>query len=892
MRIKSFGVSLLMAALLCSASGDVSAKRIVYGGGPSNDEKPAEAPSKGKEKPYASFTKDKVKIEGLFTLYRDTVTNEVLMSINEDQFGPIYLCNETRSKAEGGFFDNGSMTGSFPFYFKKVGNKLMMMEKNLRLRADENSPMGKAVEHAISDGLYASTTIMSQPSKDSSKAIIVDPTDFFIVDAENIGYFLGQRAKMGIRFDQKNSYFGEIKSFPMNTEIDAHLHFTSSTPMSAVAIQNPYSMYHVYHFSLSTIKSSEGFVPRKSDDRVGYFQTLYEDYSNLDTETPYVRYINRWNLQKKDPSAALSEPVEPIVYWVENTTPVEYRDAVAKGIEFWNMAFEKIGFKNAIVAKIMPDTASWDPADVRYSTVRWIVIPGGGYAVGPSRANPFTGEIYDADIRVSSDFLRFMFNTASNFIGPLSFSEADEEKDPMEEFNNYNKQYLCEFGEKSAYDAAFGLSYTLATRNSLADKDALTKEYVDSYLTNLVAHEVGHTLGFRHNFKASTIYSLDQINDREFTKKHSNCGTVMDYCGVNIAPDGQPQGEFYSSVPGPYDDWVVEYGYSDFGDASAEEVDKKLEEIASQSAQPGHIYGTDEDVFGNSSKSIDPYTSMFDLSNDPIAFCKHKLALTKELWTQAINKFEVDGDGYRKMYNVFQNGWRAYAESVRYATNFIGGIIHSRAHVGDPGGTVPFTPVSAAKQREAMKFLSDNIFAPDAFKVSEQVWNKLQPERLPDFFFSVYSVPTVDYPIHSVALNLQNNSLMNLYGPYILGRLLNNQERVAPGTDTYTMFEMFQDVRRSIWAEVINPSNINSYRRQLQLSHLNRLSAIYLSNTSVYPHDALTLAGNDLDIIESSAKKALNSSNINAMTKAHLKEVLRQIEATKGSKRDYSILTR
>ncbi len=891
MRIKSIGVSLLLAAFLLGSAGNVSAKRIVFGQKSKSASKTNKT-SKGKEKPYDSLIKDMIEIDGLFTMFHDTVTNKVLMSIKADQFGPLYLCNETRSKAEGAYFDNGAITGSFPFYFKKVGNKIMMMEKNLRLRADKTSPMYKAVENGISDGLYASTVILSKPKKDSTEAIIIDPTDLFLHDAQHIGYFYGQLAKLGIHFDKKNSYFGEIKSFPKNTEIDVNLHFATSRPMRGISIQNPYSMFHVYHYSLSTIKNSEDFIPRLSDDRVGYFQTLYQDYTNLDTESPYIRYINHWNLKKKYPELEISEPVTPIVYWIENTTPVEYRAAIARGIEFWNQSFEKIGFRNAIIAKVQPDTADWDPADIRFNTVRWIVIPGGGYAVGPSRANPFTGEIYDADIRVSSDFVRYMFNTMENFIGPLSFSGTEENKDSIDDFKKPDNQLICNYGEESALEAAYGLSYTLATINTLADKDSLTREYVNSYLTELVAHEVGHTLGFRHNFKASTIYTLEQIQDRDFTTKHGITGTVMDYTPPNIAPLGQPQGEFYMSAPGPYDDWVIEYGYKDFGDATEDEVNSKLEEIASRTAEPGLIYATDEDVFGNSSKSIDPYCSMFDLGSDPIAYCEQRVALTKELWSNAINKFDVDGNGYRKMYNVFQNGWRSYFESVNYATNFVGGIIHSRAHVGDPGGTVPFTPVSAAEQRRAIKFLSDNIFAPDAFNVSEKVWNKLQPERLPDFFFSVYSVPTVDYPIHRIVLNIQNNSLMNLYGPYILGRLLNNQERIADGVERYTMYNMFQDIRNSIWSEIVKPSNVNSFRRQLQLSHLNRLIAIYLSNTAAFPHDALTLAANDLDIIQTAAKKAIKSSSINAMTKAHFKEVLRQIEAAKGSKRNYSFITR
>ncbi|KAA3632361.1 MAG: DUF5117 domain-containing protein, partial [Calditrichaeota bacterium] len=862
--------------------------RQVYGQEGSSEGSKKPKKKKSDDKPYNEVIKDMVEIEGLFTLYRDTVKNTMLMAVKPEQFGEIYLCNETRSKAEGAYFDNGAMSGSFPFYFKQVGKVIMMMEKNLRIRADESSPMAKAVEHGISDGLYASTDIKSAPH-DSTGAILIDLADLFVNDAQNLSYFLGQAAKLGIRFDKKNSYFGEVKSFPLNTEIDVHLHYQSSRPLSGATVQNPYSMYHVYHYSLSTIKNSEGFTPRVADDRVGYFLSMYQDYTNLDEEDPYVRYINRWNLQKKDPSAAVSEPVEPVIYWIENTTPLEYRDAIARGIEFWNMSFEKIGFKNAIQAKIMPDTASWDPADVRYNTVRWIVIPGGGYAVGPSRANPFTGELYDADIRVSSDFLRFMFNTAEKFINPLNFDGSEIVKeDPLAEMKKHNHEYLCEYGSLSAQEAAFGLNYAITAVNTLVDKDSLTKEYIDSYLTELVAHEVGHTLGFRHNFKASTIYTLEQLQDREFTKKHGITGTVMDYGPPNLAPLGQPQGEFYMSVPGPYDDWVIEYGYTEIAENQNER--EVLDAILAKSVEPGHVYSTDEDAFGSSPKSIDPYVNLFDLGSDPIAYCEHKITLTKELWANGVEKFETEGQNYNKLLQVFNYGWRSYIESARFAAKFVGGIEHNRDHVGD--GDLPFDPVSAAEQKRAITFINDYIFAPDAFDLPANLWNKLQPTRYPDFAWSLYSTPQVDYPIHASALNIQNQVLSRLYSRYILGRLLNNQERVAPDEERYTMYDMFRDVRRSIWSEITKPSNVNSYRRQLQLSHLNRITSIYLSNTIAFPHDALTLAANDLDVLLAAAKNAVRSSAINDMTKAHYKEVIRQIEAAQGSKRNYSFIAR
>lgn len=894
MRFKSLGVLIMLTLFISSTAVDVSAVgRRVFKDQNESTAKTAKKPKKdGKEKPFKELVKDMVKIEGLFTFYHDTVENKMLMAVKPEQFGPVYLCNETRSKSEGSFFDNGSMANSYPFYLKRVGKTIMIMEKNLRVRANSASPMYKAVQSGISDGLIESTTILSAP-EDSTNAVLVDPSDLFVKDAQNIGYFVGQRAKTGIRFDKKNSYFGIVKSFPNNTEIDVHLHYASSRPLPGETMQNPYSLYHVYHYSLSTLPETD-YTPRLADDRVGYFMTMYEDYTNLDEEEPMIRYINRWNLKKKNPGARISEPVEPIVYWVENTVPEEYRDAIAEGIEFWNQSFEKIGFRNAIVAKQMPADAEWDPADVRYNTVRWIVIPGGGYAVGPSRANPFTGQIYDADIRVSSDFVRYMFKNMDNFIGPLSFDgKFPEEEDILHEFHKYNNEnpHMCNYGSESAKEAAFGLAYALSQANTLVDKDSLTKEYVHSYLVELVAHEVGHTLGFRHNFKASTIYSLDEIQDRKFTHNNGITGTVMDYAPPNIAPLNQPQGEFYMSTPGPYDDWVIEYGYSDFGEITPEEEKEKLQSIASRSAEPGLIYATDEDAFGSSIKSIDPYCNLFDLGNDPIAYANHKITLTKELWNNAIHEFEKPGNSYHKLYLVFQSGWRSYIETASHVSKFVGGLHHHRHHIGDPGGTVPFKVVSAKEQQRAMDFLTKNVFAADAFDLPNYLWNKLQPNRLPDFSWSVYSVPQVDYPIHTMALGMQNLVLTRLYSPYVLGRLLNNLERYEAGAERYTMYDMFTDVRSAIWSELFNVANVNSYRRQLQLSHLNRLSGIYLSTTALFPHDALTLAGNELDVIYDAAEDAVKSSSINSMTRAHYKEVLRQIDAARGAKRNYSILT-
>ena len=861
-------------------------------GGRARTEAKKKPAAKGKLKPFSDLTKNRVEIDGLFTFYLDTTDNSVLMAVKPEHFGPIYLWGVSRSQGDGQFYDNAAMGQSFPFYFKRVGKKILLLEKNLRFRADSNSTMLNAVKAGVSDALLASLDIKSEPDKET-KAVLVDPSAMFIQDIANTSFFLGQGAKTGFSFDRKNSYYLEVKSFPQNSEITVRLHFRTTRPVSGVALQNPYSFFHTYHHSLSVIPETD-YVPRIGDERVGYFMTLYEDYTSLDKETPYVRYIDRWHLKKLDPEARLSEPVKPIVYWIENTVPEEYRDAIAEGIECWNYAFEKAGFKNAIVAKQMPDTATWDPEDMRYSVVRWMVQPGAGYAVGPHRANPFTGEILDADIRISSDFIRFMYTVSEQWIEPVTTRE-DMMLDPtalMDTLENFVlsplSPYTCRYAEETMRHAAFGLAYLQATQGDLADKSKITKEYLHAYLVELVAHEVGHTLGLRHNFAASTIHTLEEISDREFTRKYGVTGSVMDYGAPNLPPPGYPQGEYYNSRPGPYDNWAIEYGYTPFGAESPEEELPKLQEIASRCTDPYLVYATDEDAFGTSMKSIDPRVHLHDMGADPLAYAELRLQQTDKLWTTAIKRFEQPGERYQKLLSVFSWGWGSYAVAARVAPKYIGGIYHYRNRIGDPNGRPPFEPVPAEQQRRAMALLRDHLFAPDAFDISEDLLNKLEYENLEDFTFSAFTRPQVDFPLHQVILRYQNTALYNLYSPFVLGRLLNNLARLPADAERYTMYDLFTDVRKAIWSELDGPSNVNSIRRQLQLAHLTRLISIYLSAPGVYPLDARSLAANDLEIIEQAAIRAQKKPGLDGMTRAHFGEVVRQIQAARNARREYS----
>jgi hypothetical protein len=842
------------------------------------------ARKKPKLKPFAEVKKDyDKKVDGLFTFYIDEDENKVLMAIGKDQLDKLFLCNMTRSRGDGAYFDAGAQTGDFPFHFHRVGDNMQMMVSNLLIRADTMSAMSRAVDNSISNSIFANTKVLSLP--DTSGKVLIDPSELFVSDVPNVGYFLGQQGKTGFHFDPKNSNFGTIKSFPKNSEIDVTLSYNTNKPSDAV-LPSPYNIMLKYHFSLSTIPESSDFRPRVADDRVGYFLTMYEDYSELDTEQPYIRYINRWNLKKKDPNADVSEPVKPIVYWIDNATPKEYIPAVKAGLEYWNKVFEKsAGIKDAIDIRVMPDTATWDPADVRYNTIRWFVLPGAGYAVGPSRANPFTGEIYDADVRISADFIRFMFNYANRLIEPINTdpsASGEVERNPGDgvwgRFPNYE---MCDYAQKAAMEGAEALA-VLNARNTLTDKPKLTQKFVNEYISDLVAHEVGHTLGLRHNFKASSIYPRSEQTDPNFVATHAITGTVMEYSPANLVPEGQPQTDFYSKVPGPYDLWAIEYGYKEFNNAKDqwEEYNKDLKPIAARCGETDLAYGTDEDCFGNSPRSVDPYATQFDLGSDPIDYWGMRCDLSNELWSKVKKDFEKPGNDYTKLRNVFNYGWGAFSSGGWNVARFIGGYTHDRNHVGDPGTSAPFTPVPASKQRQAMSFLIDRIWSEDAFDFDSDLLNKLQPERLPDFQFSVYQMRRLDYPVHAQVASVQARPLGYIYDPTTLARINDIGLHYAKGDDVYTMTDIFQDVRRAIWKEAIENRNVNSFRRNLQREHLNILvDMVTKKQAPMMPADAITLARHDLRTIKGALQSAINSGHLNTISASHYRDSIAKIDA-------------
>lgn len=879
-------ISLVMAALMLSfftLTGTVIALEKSSNDTTKAEEKAEkkETKKKPKEPKFEDVIEGYEKIEGLFTLYSSEKEGKVYMEIRQDQFNVDYLCNITRRSGDGFMFDGGAMLDEFPFFIKMIGKQVQFVRKNVKFRASDKAALNRAVQRDISNSIWASSKVASQPHPEIG-SILIEADDIFLKDYNLVGYRTGQ-AKMAYNFDKSNSYFSRLKSFPMNTEIEVVLHFKSSKPQPFYTLADSRSMLHKYNYSLSALPETD-YQPRLADDRVGHFLTMYQDYSSVLEDSPYKYYVTRWQLEKSEPKYEVSKPREPIVFWLENTIPVEYRDAVGEGILLWNDAFRKIGFQDAIEVKQMPDDAEWDPADVRYSTVRWIVQPGGGYAVGPSRANPFTGQIYDADIRVSADFVRFYYREFGEFITPLSWTDVKTDRlwpglSSLTDLPPELLPYQCNFARGLTRQMGFGWSL-LTAKGMVGENDEDLKKFIHDGIVGLIVHEVGHTLGLRHNFKASSTIENEHLSDNEFTKKNGISGSVMDYNPINLSLKGDNPGSYFQTTLGPYDYWAIEYAYKPLPSDSKMSEKQMLEKIAEKVADPKLQYGTDEDAFGFSTRGIDPKTNLFDLGDDPLEYYTNRINMAQELWESIPEKFHTKAEYYQKYRLVFSQGLAEYAIAAANVPKFIGGVFMHRDHIDDPNGRPPFEVVPARRQREALNLLTDKVFSPDAFRFSPELLNRLAPQRMWDFEGTVWRMTRLDYPIHGIVQLIQASALFRLYDPLVLQRIQDNELRFKEDEKPFTMPELFQSVRRAIWKELEDGENINSFRRELQRMHLSVLNTLVVHSPAMLPHDAITLARADLTAIKEKIDRTLTSGEQDAYTQAHLKESRAKIEAT------------
>ncbi|MEH2329971.1 zinc-dependent metalloprotease [Nostoc sp.] len=786
------------------------------------------------------------KLEGLFTLYCSEDSGKVFLELKPEQLNKDYLAIVT---LESGVGESGIYSGlplsDFIFYFQRVNNRLHFVVRNVKFRTD-SIPEQRSLARSFSDSVLYSLEIATINPKNQN--ILINLNELLMQDFPGLTPLLKYSLQADYRLDTRKSYFGDVNSFPENVEIDSIYGFSSLEGSNLITLPDSRALTLKVHYSFSQLRENNGYIPRLADDRVGYFTTAFQDFSNNNAHESFVRYINRWHLEPSDPNAPLSPPKKPIVYWIENAVPREYRDAIGEGVLMWNKAFEKAGFQNAIEVRQMPDDANWKPADVHYNTIRWFNSLDAGFAKGPMRVNPFTGEILDADIIVDANMVRLV---QQEYHALMEANSCPEKMKGREDAGKFLDKFASSssalffssescYGMESSNQAAMG-ALALSMLPNITSSSETMKEYVHQYLRSLIAHEAGHTLGLRHNFYGSTMLAPQELNNTEITHTKGLVGSVMDYVPVNIAPQGVQQGDYFPGVIGPYDEWAIEYGYKRFPSTALEvtipESEKSfLDQIALASPQPELSYATDEDIW-----DINPLANVWDMSSDVLLYSQWQMDNARFMWQRLDKGYLSKGESYSNLRLKFNKVLKYYFRNATLLSKYIGGQSFRRLHTSNDAAWA-FVPVSLLKQRQALTKLQQYVFADDAFSFSPQLLNQLAPSHWGDWGSSAPN-NRLDYPIHDRILSFQSAILRSLLDSDRLNRLQDIELKTLPG-EALSIPELFDTLQTGIWTEVFAPGEpkpISSIRRSLQREHLNILLQMILGTTNT-PEDGRTLA--------------------------------------------------
>jgi hypothetical protein len=763
------------------------------------------------------ITKGAISDDGLFMVHKvdKKYYFEIPNSLLDKDMLLVSRLSKLPSNLGGGYVNAGSETNEQLIVWQRFQDKILIKIKSYTAVANDSLPISISVKNNNYEPTLFAFDIAAF-SKDSANTVI-DVTKFYASDVKAIsGLSASMRETYKVKgMDDSRSFINSMKSFPMNIEVIQDFTYNATKPPTledteTISIQMNQSMI---------LLPENRMQPRLADPRVGWFTVSQYDYSSNELKSDKKTYIRRWRLEPKDPVAyakgELVEPIKPIVYYIDPATPENLRKYIKQGVEEWQKPFETAGFKNAIIAKDPPskeEDPDFSPEDIRYSVIRYVASTTRN-AVGPSVSDPRTGEIIESDIIWYHNHLR-----------------------------SYRNRYLLETG------AANPSARTLNT----------SEEEMGEMMRFVIAHEVGHALGFPHNMGASCAYDTESYRNATFTQKNGIAASLMDYARFNYIAQPGDKGVRFIRQMGPYDHYAVNWGYRVIPNSVSPEAEVPTLEkwILEKASDPMYKYG-------KQSSSFDPTSQTEDIGNNSMKASSYGLknleyvAIHLSEWTSDVTN---NYDDLSELYDELLSVWSRYIGHV--VTN-VGGVYEDLKKPNQEG--VVYTIVPKAQQQEAMKWLQMNAF------------------NSPTWLVNLKTLKNTDYSGYTERFRkLQARHLYSVLSFDRLGRLMDAE---ILGTSNYTALELLRDMRKGIWKEANTAKAVSIYRRNLQRAYIERMeylmkeeikSSSSVEYYNVAQSDIRSLVRGELTTLKTELGVAKNTA-INTQTKYHYADCIERI---------------